>query len=101
MYLLYLDDSGSVPDASQRYFVLGGLSVFERQGYWIAQKLDQIAARFDPAGAMSVELHGSPMLNGAKMWRKFPLPERIAAMKEALTVFAVSHASNRAFAAAV
>jgi hypothetical protein len=62
--------------------------VFERQGYWIALKLDQIAAKFDPADSASVELHGSPMLNGAKMSRKFPLPERIAAMKEALDVFA-------------
>ncbi len=101
MYLLYLDDSGSVADTGQQHFVLAGLSVFERQGYWITQKLDQIAARFNPADAASVELHGSPMLNGAKLWRRFPLPERIAAMKEALTVFAVSQASNRAFGVAV
>jgi hypothetical protein len=101
VYLLYLDDSGSIPDASQQHFVLAGLSVFERQGYWIAQKLDQIAARFNPADAASVELHGSPMLNGSKIWRKIPLPERIDAIKEALRVFAASHASNRAFGVAV
>jgi hypothetical protein len=101
MYLLYLDDSGAVADASQQHFVLGGLSVFERQGYWIAQQLDQIAAKFNPADPASVELHGSPMLNGSKLWRKFPLPERIAAIKEALGVLADSHGSNRAFAVAV
>src|SRR5579863_2200720 len=101
MYLLYLDDSGSVPDSSQQHFVLGGLSVFERQGYWISQKLDQIAAPFNPADPASVELHGSPMLNGAGLWRRFRLPERIKAMKDALEVFATSHESNRAFAAAV
>ena len=101
MYLLYLDDSGSVTDSSQQHFVLGGLSVFERQGYWISQKLDQIAAPFNPADPASVELHGSPMLNGSGLWRRFRLPERIKAMKDALAVFATSHESNRAFGAAV
>lgn len=101
MHLLYVDDSGSVPDSSQRYFVLAGVSVHERQGFWIAQKLDQIAAQFSPSDATLVELHGSPMLNGSKMWRKFPLPERINTMKEALRVFAVSDESNRAFGVAI
>jgi hypothetical protein len=101
MHLLYLDDSGSVVDGSQAHFVLAGLSVFERQGFWMAQKLDQIAARFNPADAASVELHGSPMVNGNKLWRRFPVQERIGAIREALQVFAVSHASNRAFGVAV
>jgi hypothetical protein len=67
MYLLYLDDSGSTTDNSQQYFVLAGLSVFERQGWWISQELEKIAAAFNPADPASVELHGSPMLNGSKM----------------------------------
>jgi hypothetical protein len=29
MYLLYADESGLVEDASQQYFVLAGVSVFE------------------------------------------------------------------------
>lgn len=43
MHLLYADDSGSVGDASQAYFVLGGVCVFERQPHWIGQELDKIA----------------------------------------------------------
>lgn len=101
MHLLYLDDSGSVADSGQKHFVLAGVSIFERQGYWITQKLDEIAARFDPADPSAVELHGSPMLNGSKIWRRFPLPDRIQAMKSALRLFAVSHASNQAFGAVV
>lgn len=101
MHLLYLDDSGSVPDASQSHFVLGGVSVFERQSYWISQELEKIASRFNQAEPASVELHGSPMLNGSKGWRRFSLPERIAAIKESLSIFANSHKSNRAFAVAV
>jgi hypothetical protein len=47
MHLLYLDDSGSPADSSQHYFVLAGISVFERQGHWLSEQLDAIAARFD------------------------------------------------------
>jgi hypothetical protein len=101
MHLLYLDDSGSVGDASQKFFVLAGVSVFERQGHWISQGLDLVASRFAPADPRSVELHGSPMLKGAKGWRNHPRPERVQAIKDALQVFADSPASNRAFAVVV
>ena len=33
MYLLYLDVSGSVQNPNERYFILAGISVFERQIY--------------------------------------------------------------------
>ena len=61
MHLLYVDESGSVSDPSQRFFVLTGVSVFERKTHWIEQKLNAIASRFDPANPHSVELHGAPM----------------------------------------
>lgn len=64
MYLLYADESGTTQDPSQQYFVLAGLCVFERQGFWVSSELDKIAARFNPADPASVELHGSPMLAG-------------------------------------
>ena len=35
MHLLYLDDSGAVGNANEQYLVLGGVSVFEAQVYWI------------------------------------------------------------------
>jgi len=101
MYLLYLDDSGSPTDSSQRYFVLAGISVFERQGHWLSEQLDTIAARFDPADPASIELHGSPMLKGSKFWRSVPRAERNRAMMDALGVIGSSHNSNRLFAAVV
>lgn len=101
MHLLYVDDSGSVPDPQQKYFVLGGVSIFERQGHWLSEALERIAARFNPADPMSVELHGSPMLNGSGVWRGFPLPQRVQAMKDALELLATSHKSNRVFGVAV
>lgn len=70
MHLLYLDESGSAGDKQQKHFVLAGISVFERQGYWIANELDKIAEEFNPADPLSVELHGSPIYGGKRFWRE-------------------------------
>lgn len=97
MHLLYCDESGSVSDASQEHFILAGISLFERQGYWIAHELDKIAARFNPADPGSVELHGNAMLAGRKYWRQFSKLDRVNAIKDALQIFADSNRSNRLF----
>lgn len=101
MNLLYADESGAISDPKQVFFVLAGVSAFERQIYWIDRQLESIAARFDPADPSSVELHGSPMMNGRRFWRQFPLPQRIEAIKDALQVLASSHVSNRIFACVI
>ena len=101
MYLLYADESGHVGDAKQQFFVLAGFRVFERQGYWIAKELDEIAARFNPAEPSDVELHGNPMNSGKGIFRKFPKEERMAAMEDALRVFMASHPSNRLFGSVI
>lgn len=101
MYLLYTDESGSINDANQDYFVLAGISLFERQGYWFANRLDAIAKHFNPADPGMVELHGSPMFSGRGFWRQFPKVQRIEAMKEALNIVARSHPSNRIFACVI
>ncbi len=98
MHLLYVDESGSTHDPNLKYFVLAGLSVFERQGYWIANELDKIAARFNPSDHREVELHGSPMLSGRGIWRYYPKDERFKAIDDCLKVFADSHTTNRLFA---
>ncbi len=101
MNLLYVDESGSTIDPKQIFFVLAGICIFERQGYWISEELDKIAARFNPGDPNSVELHGSPMLNGRAFWRQFPLPDRIKAIKDSLEVLAKSNASHRVFACVI
>ena len=100
MYLLYADESGSTYDAGQRYFVLAGFCVFERQCFWLDEELEKIAARFDPADTASVELHGSPMLSGKKQWRQYPKEERERAILDALHLVK-SHPSNRVFASVI
>lgn len=83
MHLLYVDESGSATDASQRYFVLAGVSVFERTTHWIELALDDIATKIDPS-APDLELHGSPMRSGKGIWRKFDLAKREEFIKQAL-----------------
>lgn len=63
MHLLYLDESGSVSDPAQRYFVLADVAVFERSAHWVEQAINQVAARFSPENSYAVEMHGSPMLS--------------------------------------
>lgn len=101
MHLLYADESGSTPDPKQQYFVLAGFSVFERQGYWLANELDKIAARFNPADPSAIELHGSPMLSGRGAWRQHPKEDRRKAVEDVLAVLLRSHPSNRLFASVV
>jgi hypothetical protein len=85
MHLLYVDESGAVGDASQRYFVLAGVAVFERQTHWVEQSLNAIAEKIDPANPQDVELHGAPIRSGNKRWRQFTPPQREALIREALT----------------
>lgn len=101
MHLLYLDESGAPADPKQTHFVLAGISMFERQTFWISNELDKIAATFNPADPSSMELHGNPMFVGKHEWRRIQPPLRRQAIKDALTVFANSHNSNRLFGCVV
>jgi hypothetical protein len=101
MHLFYLDESGHPTDSKQDYFVLGGFSVFERQSFWFEAELEKIAARFNPAEPRSVELHGSPMLQGRGIWRSVPLEDRLQAIKDAISVLTKSHPGNRIFGVVV
>ena len=101
MYLLYADESGSIHDPNQEYFILAGFCTFERQAFWLANELDGIAARFNPADPASVELHGNPMTNGKGLWRRYSKQERLRALEDCLHIFASSHSSNRLFASVI
>jgi len=59
MYLLYADESGSIGDRKQKHFVLAGFCVFERESYWLSEKIDKVARRINPADPSSLEFHGS------------------------------------------
>ena len=103
MYILYLDESGSVADPNQDYFVLAGVAVFERGIYHLVKAVDDLVASWnllpDPA---SVEIHGSPMYQGRQgtIWNSVPRPDRERMMQDALGLL-VGHSSIRAFGVVV
>ena len=101
MYLLYADESGHVADPNQQYFVLAGFAVFERQSWWFANEMDDIAVRFNPADPNSIELRGNPMLQGRGSWRSFSVSNRLQAISDSLQLLATSNPSNRIFASVV
>jgi hypothetical protein len=103
MHLLYVDESGSVSDPSQTYFVLGGVAVFERKTHWIEQELNKIAERFNLVSPYDVELHGSPMRSGRDGWKTRALADRHQAIRDALQTGVVNHHPKgvRLFAAVV
>jgi hypothetical protein len=98
MHLLYSDESGTTSDPNQAHFVLAGISLFERQSFWISNELDKIVSKFEPTEINSVELHGNHMYGGKGFWRQIPKAIRIQAIKDSLSVLASSHRSNRIFA---
>lgn len=78
MHLLYLDDSGSVGDASQHHFVLAGISIFERQGHWLSEGLDKVAARFDAAEPFPRNLAEVPVFLDSRASRLIQLADLVA-----------------------
>jgi hypothetical protein len=86
MHLLYADESGSIGEPTERFFVLAGLAVFEREPHWLEQDLDRIAARFDSDQPHLIELHGSPMRAGKGGWRRYSKAAREKAILDALQI---------------
>ena len=68
MYLLYLDESGNEDDPNDKYFVLAGAALFERQTFFLSQELDQLQTRYFP-GVQPIAFHSTDMRTGKGFWR--------------------------------
>ena len=101
MQLLYLDHSGDAIDPAQRHVVLAGVSIFERQTHWLAQQVEAVAARFDPAEPSTIEIHASPMISGRGIWRRFSKAERFGALADCCRLLSNSIKSTVLFGAAI
>ena len=102
MHLLYLDDAGSAGNPSEQYLVLGGVSVFEAQSYWITQQLDTLAENISPNDPHSVEFHASEIFSRrSQPWKSLTQEEARGIIKSVLSVLADAYASARAFACVV
>jgi hypothetical protein len=102
MHLLYLDDSGSAPNAREEYLVLGGVAVHETQALWITRELDRLAASLCPSDPDSVEFHASEIFSGRKPpWDSLSKLQRKQIIRDVLALLCRSAGSCRAFACAV
>lgn len=102
MRLVYIDGSGSVRNPAETYFVLGGVSVFERQIYHLIKQTDEFVESLNLGPSEDVELHASVMANGRKApWKGIPRMRRLQIIEDALEILVQSHWSNTLFAVAV
>jgi hypothetical protein len=103
MHVLYMDDSGSVTNPDDRFFVLAGVSVFERGIYHLIKATDQCVASFGLGDADDIELHGSEMYSGKNgIWKTVKVrADREALIQKALNLLTPHQPSHRLFAIAV
>jgi hypothetical protein len=103
MHILYIDDSGSASNPNEAYFVLGGVSVFERGIYHLIKAADDCVKGFGLDAPDDVELHATDIYGGrGQPWRTFR--ERSERERFLRCVGSVLIANNRAvtlFAVAV
>ncbi len=69
MYLLYLDDAGSVSNSSDTHVVLAGIALFERQVHFLDGLLSSLAAEIAPEAPHELEFHANHMQAGKGFWR--------------------------------
>jgi Protein of unknown function (DUF3800) len=100
MYLLYLDDSGSVRNPDDRHIILAGLAVFERQPHWFSENLDAIAAKMWPENPSALEFRGTDIIGGKKHWRGTGKSERFESYRSAMEILGKSQQVH-IFAAAI
>ena len=88
VHLLYLDDARSVGNPDDKHFVLAGITMFERQTYWLQVALEQLAenlaVRLNNPAPENLEFHGNPIRKGSGWWRKMGLMERRSVIIDAL-----------------
>lgn len=99
MYLLYLDDSGSVRNSNDTHVVLAGLAVHERRPHWLSSQLDELATRLYPEDPNSLEFRGNAISAGRGKWRRITRARRQETYETALGY--VNNSSSILFGAAI
>jgi hypothetical protein len=102
MHILYVDESGSVDNPTESFFVLAGISVFERAIYHLIKAVDDLIASFQLGDPNETELHSSPMYSGRELWRTIKdRPQREQMINQALGILMSNKRSVKLFAIAV
>ena len=101
MYLLYIDGSGSVKNPNEEYFILGGVSVFERQIFHLIKRMDEFVESLD-FGLLEdedIELHASTIASGReKPWKgNVQKARRFQIIEDALEIVKSDHKERSAW----
>jgi hypothetical protein len=94
MYVLYLDDAGSVTNPKERHFVLAGIAIYEQQIHWLGQELERVAATTRHHTPDKLELHGNQILAGRNWWRSVDKEERRRVIRDSLSAAQSLHGKD-------
>ena len=102
MYLLYLDDAGSIMNADEEYFILGGICVHESKLYYLNQYLDNLAKEINPADPNVVEFHASEIFSRRiEPWKSMTRQESVEIIQKVLDACNKEYSDTCIFACAV
>jgi len=102
VFLLYLDDSGSVGNKNENYFVLGGIALPENSARWLTYELEKIAESVYPDDPRAAEFHASEIFGGrGPIWSRFNRCNRIRLIRNVISVLDRANPQIRVFACAV
>jgi len=93
MYMLYLDESGNENNPQDRYFVLAGLALFERQTYFLNERLKDVQEKHFP-NQPPIPFHASEIRSGRGFWRGVHEEQRQAVLDDVIA--AIIAAPDRA-----
>jgi len=103
MYLLYLDDSGSIANLKENYFVLGGVCLSESSTRWLSYQLEALATQICPDNPRQIEFHASEIYGGrSHPWDRYKKrEERIDIIKRVLCILKDAYQDIVIFACAI
>ena len=101
MYLLYLDESGNPDDPADNHFILGGIAVFERVTFFLANNVEAIQEKHFP-GRPPVDFHASHIRAGKGFWRGVENQVRDSVLQDlAQSIYSANARGVHLFAAVV
>lgn len=103
MHMLYLDDSGSIHNTSEEYFVLAGVSVPENSVRWLSYELEKLATTIEPSAPQKVEFHAAAIFGGREgVWQRMSdRSKRIAVIQSVLRTLDNAYSDTVLFATAI
>ena len=103
MFVLYLDDSGSVKNPLEDYFVLGGVAVPENSIRWLSHQLDKLAEELSSDAPSAIEFHAADIFGGRDgIWQTYRnRNDRIEILKRVLFILDNAYSEIVTFACAV